>query len=46
MMEMQAVIGRIQLRRMSEWTQKRYENAQQLLMYLRSLLTLQSMNLR
>ena len=30
MMEMQAVIGRIQLRRMSEWTQKRYENAQQL----------------
>jgi dTDP-4-amino-4,6-dideoxygalactose transaminase len=30
MMEIQAVIGRIQLRRMSEWTQKRYENAQQL----------------
>lgn len=30
MMEMQAVIGRIQLRRMSEWTQKRYENAKQL----------------
>lgn len=31
MMEMQAVIGRIQLQRMSEWTKKRSENAKKIL---------------
>ncbi|MGR2826708.1 DegT/DnrJ/EryC1/StrS aminotransferase family protein [Acinetobacter sp. 1124_18A] len=31
MMEMQAVIGRIQLTRMAEWTQKRTENAEKIL---------------
>lgn len=31
MMEMQAVIGRIQLKCMAEWTQKRTENAEQIL---------------
>ncbi len=31
MMEMQAVIGRIQLQRMPEWTQKRTEHAQRIL---------------
>ncbi|WP_373358237.1 DegT/DnrJ/EryC1/StrS family aminotransferase [Acinetobacter lactucae] len=31
MMEMQAVIGRIQLTRMAEWTKKRTENAQKIL---------------
>ncbi|ENW28504.1 DegT/DnrJ/EryC1/StrS family aminotransferase [Acinetobacter lwoffii] len=31
MMEMQAVIGRIQLKKMSEWTQKRTENAEKIL---------------
>ncbi|WP_273777790.1 DegT/DnrJ/EryC1/StrS family aminotransferase [Acinetobacter sp. GSS19] len=31
MMEMQAVIGRIQLKRMAEWTAKRTENAEQIL---------------
>ncbi|WP_312585586.1 DegT/DnrJ/EryC1/StrS aminotransferase family protein [Acinetobacter sp.] len=31
MMEMQAVIGRIQLKKMSEWTQKRTENAERIL---------------
>ena len=31
MMEMQAVIGRIQLQRMAEWTAKRTENAEQIL---------------
>ncbi len=31
MMEMQAVIGRIQLKRMPEWTAKRTENAEQIL---------------
>ncbi|MHA3114594.1 DegT/DnrJ/EryC1/StrS aminotransferase family protein [Acinetobacter sp. ANC 4635] len=31
MMEMQAVIGRIQLKRMSEWTKKRAENAAKIL---------------
>ncbi|USA46479.1 DegT/DnrJ/EryC1/StrS aminotransferase family protein [Acinetobacter sp. C26M] len=31
MMEMQAVIGRIQLTRMTEWTRKRTENAEQIL---------------
>lgn len=31
MMEMQAVIGRIQLTRMTEWTQKRTENAEKIL---------------
>ncbi|MDR8356778.1 DegT/DnrJ/EryC1/StrS aminotransferase family protein, partial [Acinetobacter baumannii] len=31
MMEMQAVIGRIQLTRMAEWTKKRTENAEKIL---------------
>ena len=31
MMEMQAVIGRIQLQRMAEWTQKRTDNAKRIL---------------
>ena len=31
MMEMKAVIGRIQLQRMSEWTQKRTGHAQRIL---------------
>ncbi|MHA3096913.1 DegT/DnrJ/EryC1/StrS family aminotransferase [Acinetobacter brisouii] len=31
MMEMQAVIGRIQLKKMSEWTQKRAQNAEKIL---------------
>lgn len=31
MMEMQAVIGRIQLKKMQEWTQKRTENAEKIL---------------
>jgi dTDP-4-amino-4,6-dideoxygalactose transaminase len=30
MMEMQAVIGRIQLQRMTEWTEKRTENAEEI----------------